>query len=204
MNGDFNPPAFSIAGMPLEQQPANGLNADIDRLAAVGALSENENRDKLIDEKAGELAAIAEAKRIEAEAVRQAAEAKKKHEGVKQSAGILDAESAELEKKAAKAKAFFTANRAVLNIIGIREPLGYRTMSAFYFVALPLYLIFCIAISFPIAVIEFLVGIVIETAGKISKKVTTTFLRITTGVCSIGLTGGVVVGIWILVRCLLL
>lgn len=88
----------------------------------------------------------------------------------------------------------------MLNIIGIREPLGLRTMCVFYAIALPLYIIFSILISFPVSVINFIVGIVIDTVGQISKKVASTFLKVTTGILSVGLTGGVVAGIVFLVK----
>ena len=73
-------------------------------------------------------------------------------------------------------------------------------MCVFYAIALPLYIIFSILISFPVSVINFIVGIVIDTVGQISKKVASTFLKVTTGILSVGLTGGVVAGIVFLVK----
>lgn len=182
------------------QSKVSTLRGKINEIATAAALQNDEIRTKLVEEKGAELSAISEAQHIEAESERQRAAFQKEHARAEHSAKIFEAESAELQSKALKAKAFYDANRAVLNIIGIREPLGLRTMCVFYAIALPLYMLFSILISFPVSVINFIVGVVIDAAGQISKKVASTFLRITTGILSIGLTGAVVTGIIFLAK----
>ena len=177
----------------IVEPPENSIRDKINELTTDAALQDDEMRSKLVVEKGAELSALSEARRIEA--VLQ-----KEHERAEHSSRIFEAESTELQSKALKAKAFYDANKAVLNIIGIREPLGLRTMCVFYAIALPLYIIFSILISFPVSVINFIVGIVIDTVGQISKKVASTFLKVTTGILSVGLTGGVVAGIVFLVK----
>lgn len=184
----------------IVEPPENSIRDKINELTTAAALQDDEMRSKLVVEKGAELSALSEARRIEAESERQRAVLKKEHERAEHSSRIFEAESTELQSKALKAKAFYDANKAVLNIIGIREPLGLRTMCVFYAIALPLYIIFSILISFPVSVINFIVGIVIDTVGQISKKVASTFLKVTTGILSVGLTGGVVAGIVFLVK----
>ena len=179
----------------IVEPPENSIRDKINELTTAAALQDDEMRSKLVVEKGAELSALSEARRIEAESERQRAVLQKEHERAEHSSRIFEAESTELQSKALKAKAFYDANKAVLNIIGIREPLGLRTMCVFYAIALPLYIIFSILISFPVSVINFIVGIVIDTVGQISKKVASTFLKVTTGILSVGLTGGVVAGI---------
>ena len=180
----------------IVEPPENSIRDKINELTTAAALQDDEMRSKLVVEKGAELSA----RRIEAESERQRAVLQKEHERAEHSSRIFEAESTELQSKALKAKAFYDANKAVLNIIGIREPLGLRTMCVFYAIALPLYIIFSILISFPVSVINFIVGIVIDTVGQISKKVASTFLKVTTGILSVGLTGGVVAGIVFLVK----
>ena len=184
----------------IVEPPENSIRDKIIELTTAAALQDDEMRSKLVVEKGAELSALSEARRIEAESERQRAVLQKEHERAEHSSRIYEAESTELQSKALKAKAFYDANKAVLNIIGIREPLGLRTMCVFYAIALPLYIIFSILISFPVSVINFIVGIVIDTVGQISKKVASTFLKVTTGILSVGLTGGVVAGIVFLVK----
>ena len=184
----------------IVEPPENSIRAKINELTTAAALQDDEMRSKLVVEQGAELSALSEARRIEAESERQRAVLQKEHERAEHSSRIFEAESTELQSKALKAKAFYDANKAVLNIIGIREPLGLRTMCVFYAIALPLYIIFSILISFPVSVINFIVGIVIDTVGQISKKVASTFLKVTTGILSVGLTGGVVAGIVFLVK----
>ena len=184
----------------IVEPPENSIRDKINELTTAAALQDDEMRSKLVVEKGAELSALSEARRIEAESERQRAVLQKEHERAEHSSRIFEAESTELQSKALKAKAFYDANKAVLNIIGIREPLGLRTMCVFYAIALPLYIIFSILISFPVSVINFIVGIVIDTVGQISKKVAATFLKVTTGILSVGLTGGVVAGIVFLVK----
>ena len=184
----------------IVETPENSIRDKINELTTAAALQDDEMRSKLVVEKGAELSALSEARRIEAESERQRAVLQKEHERAEHSSRIFEAESTELQSKALKAKAFYDANKAVLNIIGIREPLGLRTMCVFYAIALPLYIIFSILISFPVSVINFIVGIVIDTVGQISKKVASTFLKVTTGILSVGLTGGVVAGIVFLVK----
>ena len=184
----------------IVEPPENSIRDKINELTTAAALQDDEMRSKLVVEKGAELSALSEARRIEAESERQRAVLQKEHERAEHSSRIFEAESTELQSKALKAKAFYDANKAVLNIIGIREPLGLRTMCVFYAIALPLYIIFSILISFPVSVINFIVGIVIDTVGQISKKVASTFLKVTTGILSVGLTGGVVAGIVFLVK----
>jgi hypothetical protein len=184
----------------IVEPPENSIRDKINELTTAAALQDDEMRSKLVVEKGAELSALSEARRIEAESERQRAVLQKEHERAEHSSRIYEAESTELQSKALKAKAFYDANKAVLNIIGIREPLGLRTMCVFYAIALPLYIIFSILISFPVSVINFIVGIVIDTVGQISKKVASTFLKVTTGILSVGLTGGVVAGIVFLVK----
>ena len=184
----------------IVEPPENSIRDKINELTTAAALQDDEMRSKLVVEKGAELSALSEARRIEAESERQRAVLQKEHERAEHSSRIFEAESTELQSKALKAKAFYDANKAVLNIIGIREPLGLRTMCVFYAIALPLYIIFSILISFPVSVINFIVGIVIDTVGQISKKVASTFLKETTGILSVGLTGGVVAGIVFLVK----
>lgn len=184
----------------IVEPPENSIRDKINELTTAAALQDDEMRSKLVVEKGAELSALSEARRIEAESERQRAVLQKEHERAEHSSRIFEAESTELQSKALKAKAFYDANKAVLNIIGIREPLGLRTMCMFYAIALPLYIIFSILISFPVSVINFIVGIVIDTVGQISKKVASTFLKVTTGILSVGLTGGVVAGIVFLVK----
>lgn len=184
----------------IVEPPENSIRDKINELTTAAALQDDEMRSKLVVEKGAELSALSEARRIEAESERQRAVLQKEHERDEHSSRIFEAESTELQSKALKAKAFYDANKAVLNIIGIREPLGLRTMCVFYAIALPLYIIFSILISFPVSVINFIVGIVIDTVGQISKKVASTFLKVTTGILSVGLTGGVVAGIVFLVK----
>lgn len=184
----------------IVEPPENSIRDKINELTTAAALQDDEMRSKLVVEKGAELSALSEARRIEAESERQRAVLQKEHERAEHSSRIFEAESTELQSKALKAKAFYDANKAVLNIIGIREPLGLRTMCVFYAIALPLYIIFSILISFPVSVINFIVGIVIDTIGQISKKVASTFLKVTTGILSVGLTGGVVAGIVFLVK----
>jgi hypothetical protein len=184
----------------IVEPPENSIRNKINELTTAAALQDDEMRSKLVVEKGAELSALSEARRIEAESERQRAVLQKEHERAEHSSRIYEAESTELQSKALKAKAFYDANKAVLNIIGIREPLGLRTMCVFYAIALPLYIIFSILISFPVSVINFIVGIVIDTVGQISKKVASTFLKVTTGILSVGLTGGVVAGIVFLVK----
>lgn len=184
----------------IVESPENSIRDKINELTTAAALQDDEMRSKLVVEKGAELSALSEARRIEAESERQRAVLQKEHERAEHSSRIFEAESTELQSKALKAKAFYDANKAVLNIIGIREPLGLRTMCVFYAIALPLYIIFSILISFPVSVINFIVGIVIDTVGQISKKVASTFLKVTTGILSVGLTGGVVAGIVFLVK----
>lgn len=184
----------------IVEPPENSIRDKINELTTAAALQDDEMRSKLVVEKGAELSALSEARRIEAESERQRAVLQKEHERAEHSSRIFEAESTELQSKALKAKAFYDANKAVLNIIGIREPLGLRTMCVFYAIALPLYIIFSILISFPVSVINFIVGIVIDTVGQISKKVASTFLKVTTGILSVGLTGGVVAGIVFLVN----
>ena len=184
----------------IVEPPENSIRDKINELTTAAALQDDEMRSKLVVEKGAELSALSEARRIEAESERQRAVLQKEHERAEHSSRIFEAESTELQSKALKAKAFYDANKAVLNIIGIREPLGLRTMCVFYAIALPLYIIFSILISFPVSVINFIVGIVIDTVGQISKKVASTFLKVTTGLLSVGLTGGVVAGIVFLVK----
>lgn len=184
----------------IVEPPENSIRNKINELTTAAALQDDEMRSKLVVEKGAELSALSEARRIEAESERQRAVLQKEHERAEHSSRIFEAESTELQSKALKAKAFYDANKAVLNIIGIREPLGLRTMCVFYAIALPLYIIFSILISFPVSVINFIVGIVIDTVGQISKKVASTFLKVTTGILSVGLTGGVVAGIVFLVK----
>lgn len=186
--------------LPVVEPPENSIRDKINELTTAAALQDDEMRSKLVVEKGAELSALSEARRIEAESERQRAVLQKEHERAEHSSRIFEAESTELQSKALKAKAFYDANKAVLNIIGIREPLGLRTMCVFYAIALPLYIIFSILISFPVSVINFIVGIVIDTVGQISKKVASTFLKVTTGILSVGLTGGVVAGIVFLVK----
>ena len=184
----------------IVEPPENSIRDKINELTTAAALQDDEMRSKLVVGKGAELSALSEARRIEAESERQRAVLQKEHERAEHSSRIFEAESTELQSKALKAKAFYDANKAVLNIIGIREPLGLRTMCVFYAIALPLYIIFSILISFPVSVINFIVGIVIDTVGQISKKVASTFLKVTTGILSVGLTGGVVAGIVFLVK----
>ena len=184
----------------IVEPPENSIRDKTNELTTAAALQDDERRTKLVVEKGAELSALSEARRIEAESERQRAVLQKEHERAEHSSRIFEAESTELQSKALKAKAFYDANKAVLNIIGIREPLGLRTMCVFYAIALPLYIIFSILISFPVSVINFIVGIVIDTVGQISKKVASTFLKVTTGILSVGLTGGVVAGIVFLVK----
>lgn len=184
----------------IVEPPENSIRDKINELTTAAALQDDEMRSKLVVEKGAELSALSEARRIEAESERQRAVLQKEHERAEHSSRIFEAESTELQSKALKAKAFYDANKAVLNIIGIREPLGLRTMCVFFAIALPLYIIFSILISFPVSVINFIVGIVIDTVGQISKKVASTFLKVTTGILSVGLTGGVVAGIVFLVK----
>lgn len=184
----------------IVEPPENSIRDKINELTTAAALQDDEMRSKLVVEKGAELSALSEARRIEAESERQRAVLQKEHERAEHSSRIFEAESTELQSKALKAKVFYDANKAVLNIIGIREPLGLRTMCVFYAIALPLYIIFSILISFPVSVINFIVGIVIDTVGQISKKVASTFLKVTTGILSVGLTGGVVAGIVFLVK----
>ena len=184
----------------IVEPPENSIRDKINELTTAAALQDDEMRSKLVVEKGAELSALSEARRIEAESERQRAVLQKEHERAEHSSRIFEAESTELQSKALKAKAFYDANKAVLNIIGIREPLGLRTMCVFYAIALPLYIIFSILLSFPVSVINFIVGIVIDTVGQISKKVASTFLKVTTGILSVGLTGGVVAGIVFLVK----
>lgn len=184
----------------IVEPPENSIRDKINELTTAAALQDDEMRSKLVVEKGAELSALSEARRIEAESERQRAVLQKEHERAEHSSRIYEAESTELQSKALKAKAFYDANKAVLNIIGIREPLGLRTMCVFYAIALPLYIIFSILISFPVSVINFIVGIVIDTVGQISKKVASTFLKVMTGILSVGLTGGVVAGIVFLVK----
>lgn len=184
----------------IVEPPENSIRDKINELTTAAALQDDEMRSKLVVEKGAELSALSEARRIEAESERQRAVLQKEHERAEHSSRIFEAESTELQSKALKAKAFYDANKAVLNIIGIRQPLGLRTMCVFYAIALPLYIIFSILISFPVSVINFIVGIVIDTVGQISKKVASTFLKVTTGILSVGLTGGVVAGIVFLVK----
>lgn len=184
----------------IVEPPENSIRDKINELTTAAALQDDEMRSKLVVEKGAELSALSEARRIEAESEKQRAVLQKEHERAEHSSRIFEAESTELQSKALKAKAFYDANKAVLNIIGIREPLGLRTMCVFYAIALPLYIIFSILISFPVSVINFIVGIVIDTVGQISKKVASTFLKVTTGILSVGLTGGVVAGIVFLVK----
>lgn len=184
----------------IVEPPENSIRDKINELTTAAALQDDEMRSKLVVEKGAELSALSEARRIEAESERQRAVLQKEHERAEHSSRIFEAESTELQSKALKAKAFYDANKAVLNIIGIREPLGLRTMCVFYAIALPLYIIFSILISFPVSVINFIVGIVIDTVGQISKKVASTFLKVMTGILSVGLTGGVVAGIVFLVK----
>ena len=184
----------------IVEPPENSIRDKINELTTAAALQDDEMRSKLVVEKGAELSALSEARRIEAESERQRAVLQKEHERAEHSSRIFEAESTELQSKALKAKAFYDANKAVLNIIGIREPLGLRTMCVFYAIALPLYIIFSILISFPVSVINFIVGIVIDTVGQISKKVASTVLKVTTGILSVGLTGGVVAGIVFLVK----
>lgn len=184
----------------IVEPPENSIRDKINELTTAAALQDDEMRSKLVVEKGAELSALSDARRIEAESERQRAVLQKEHERAEHSSRIFEAESTELQSKALKAKAFYDANKAVLNIIGIREPLGLRTMCVFYAIALPLYIIFSILISFPVSVINFIVGIVIDTVGQISKKVASTFLKVTTGILSVGLTGGVVAGIVFLVK----
>ena len=184
----------------IVEPPENSIRDKINELTTAAALQDDEMRSKLVVEKGAELSALSEARRIEAESERQRAVLQKEHERAEHSSRIYEADSTELQSKALKAKAFYDANKAVLNIIGIREPLGLRTMCVFYAIALPLYIIFSILISFPVSVINFIVGIVIDTVGQISKKVASTFLKVTTGILSVGLTGGVVAGIVFLVK----
>ena len=184
----------------IVEPPENSIRDKINELTTAAALQDDEMRSKLVVEKGAELSALSEARRIEAESERQRAVLQKEHERAEHSSRIFEAESTELQSKALKAKAFYDANKAVLNIIGIREPLGLRTMCVFYAIALPLYIIFSILISFPVSVINFIVGIVIDTVGQISKKVASTFLKVTTGILSVGLTGGLVAGIVFLVK----
>lgn len=184
----------------IVEPPENSIRDKINELTTAAALQDDEMRSKLVVEKGAELSALSEARRIEAESERQRAVLQKEHERAEHSSRIFEAESTELQSKALKAKAFYDANKAVLNIIGIREPLGLRTMCVFYAIALPLYIIFSILISFPVSVINFIVGTVIDTVGQISKKVASTFLKVTTGILSVGLTGGVVAGIVFLVK----
>lgn len=154
----------------IVEPPENSIRDKINELTTAAALQDDEMRSKLVVEKGAELSALSEARRIEAESERQRAVLQKEHERAEHSSRIFEAESTELQSKALKAKAFYDANKAVLNIIGIREPLGLRTMCVFYAIALPLYIIFSILISFPVSVINFIVGIVIDTVGQISKK----------------------------------
>ena len=184
----------------IVEPPENSIRDKINELTTAAALQDDEMRSKLVVEKGAELSALSEARRIEAESERQRAVLQKEHERAEHSSRIFEEESTELQSKALKAKAFYDANKAVLHIIGIREPLGLRTLCVFYAIALPLYIIFSILISFPVSVINFIVGIVIDTVGQISKKVASTFLKVTTGILSVGLTGGVVAGIVFLVK----
>lgn len=190
------PDSVSVTAPPQEVT----LREKINELTTAAALRDENMRNKLVEEKGAELSAISEAQRIDAESEKQRAALQKEHERAERTAKIFEAESTELQKKALKAKAFYDANKTVLNIIGIREPLGLRTMGIFYTIALPLYVLFAILISFPVSVCNFIVGIVVDTVAQISKKVASTFLRVTTGILSVGLTGAVVTGIVFLVK----
>ncbi|MFR3346763.1 MAG: hypothetical protein ACLTSK_01825 [Christensenellales bacterium] len=112
----------------IVEPPENSIRDKINELTTAAALQDDEMRSKLVVEKGAELSALSEARRIEAESERQRAVLQKEHERAEHSSRIFEAESTELQSKALKAKAFYDANKAVLNIIGIREPLGLRTM----------------------------------------------------------------------------
>lgn len=161
----------------------------IDNLATKHALSDASIFGKLVEEKGRELQIDAQTKSTKADAGLLSAHSEK-----------IDEEARKLDKEKKRSEAFYEANKAVLRIIGIREPLGYRTMLVFYGIGLPLYILFSVVISFPVAIIKFFIDVIVDTVGDISKKVASTFLKVTTGILSIGIAAAIIVGFVFLFR----
>lgn len=167
----------------VDYSEPDAVKKQIDAMASAAVIQDTERAKRLIDEKAKELTFDAQAKSTQAKAGYISAQSEQ-----------IDQEALKFDKERKKSEAFFNANKAVLNIIGIREPLGHKTMSIFYVIALPLYLLFSIAIAFPIAVVKFFISVVVETIGEISSKVKSAFLKAAAGIAALGLTGGIVTG----------
>jgi len=171
----------------------NNFENVIDNLSSLAVLSNKEEAEKIAHKKAEEIGHKTDAKVISAEAEKAEAERK-----------LIQAEAEKLEGSTNKARAFYNANKSVLRIIGIREELGFKTMNILYIIALPLYLLAAVLISFPISIAKFFVELVIDIIGDISKKISSNFLKVAAGIISIGISGGIIFGLYLLVANLIL
>lgn len=161
-------------------QQTDDVKTAIDLLATQAALKQDENVDKLINEKAEELRNDAEAKRVKAEADRINEEAKKvvaeKEKQLEEFDKEISARQKEVEHlkaEADKAQAFFEANGEILKFIGVRTKKSLGVMKG---LMAPATLIFTIVqiLMFPLTlcgvIIEALVGIVGGVCGTIKNN----------------------------------
>ena len=166
----------------------NNFENVIDNISSIAVLSNKEEAEKIAFKKAEEIGHKTDAKVISAVADKTEAERK-----------LIQAEAGKLEENANKARAFFNANKSVLRIIGIREELGFKTMNILYCLALPLYLLAAVLISFPISIAKFFVELVIDILGDVSKKISSNFLKVAAGILSLGISGGIIFGLYLLI-----
>lgn len=154
-----------------------GIDEHIELFATKAALKNESVIENLVDKKSEELNAKADAKVLTAQA--QAAKA--------------DAEK--IEAHADKAGAFFDSNKQILGIIGIRHPLGYKTMNALFVPAIILFLLVAVAVFFPFSIVKYIMEFFIDIVGDIAKKIASNgvkvFLAILTSVFAAGLLGAV-------------
>lgn len=168
--------SVEVNKMDLPLSPTN-TDEQVDFLATKTALESEGVVGNLVDKKSAELNAKAEAKVSTAEAQ------------------LAEAETKRIAAHSNKAEAFFNANKQVLGIIGIREPLGYNTMCWLFAPAIVLFILIAIIVFFPVSIVKYIINFFIDISGDIATKVAKNgvkiFLAILSSVFAAGLLGAI-------------
>ena len=184
-------------------QEADDVKTAINLLATREALRQEENVDKLINEKAEELRNDAEAKRVKAEAERINEEAKKvvaeKEKQLEEFDKQISARQKEVEELRAesdKAQAFFEANAEILKYIGVRTKKSLGVMKSLMAPATLLFTIVRILL-FPITLCGVIIEALIDIVGSVCGEIKHNALKMIISVGLIVLIVGVLVAVYI-------
>lgn len=175
---DANNGVFGIIESKVKS--TSNVKEAIDLLATETALSEQENVDKIVDEKSEELKADAEAKRIKAETERineevqkVKAEAEKTIAEIEKEIKAKRLEVEELRAESDKEDAFFERNKEILKYVNVRTK---KTLNVMKRLMIPASIVFFVVqvILFPVTLcglfLENIFAIVGSVCGAIANK----------------------------------